>query len=148
MLVTTCRTLVHAQVETVWDVLLDRVENPQNYLHGVEGVQIIERSAAGIERELTWEGKTVRERIVPEKELSRITVEFREHPLYVGTIVTRLVPSSVQNPMAPLYLEAELRLERKSFHLEGMVGTEAEMIADLEKELEAIKQKAEERGQG
>ncbi len=143
MLVTTCRTLVHAQPETVWELLLDRVEKPQDYLHGVDGVQIIERSDAGIVRELKWEGKTIRERIVPEKDQNRITTELLEHPFYGGTMVTRLVPSSVQNPMAPLYLETEVKLERKSFHLEGIVRTEDEMVADLEKELQAVKQKAE-----
>lgn len=144
MLVNTYRTLVHAQSATVWKLLLDRVENPQKYLHGVEGARIVESSEAGIVRELRWEGKTVRERIVPEKDDYRITSELLEHPLYAGTTVTRVVPTSVQNPMAPLYLECEVRLERKSFHVEGFVKTEGEMVADIEKELEALKLKAEE----
>lgn len=144
MLTNTYRTLVHAQPETVWELLLDRVEKPQNYLHGVEGVQIVERSNGGIVRELKWEGKTVRERIVPDRDHYRVSSELLEHPLYTGTIVVRAVPTSTQNPMAPLYLESELRLERKSFHLEGMVRIEEEMIADIEKELQAVKRKAEE----
>lgn len=144
MLVNTYRTLVHAQPETVWKLLLDRVENPQNYMHGVEGVQIVERSAAGVVRELKWEGKTVRERVVPEKEHYRITHELLEHPLYVGTVVIRAVPTSVQNPMASLYLETAVRLERKSFHLEGLVKSEEELVADIEKELQTLKEKAEE----
>ena len=37
-----------------------------------------------------------------------------------------------------------MKLERRSFHLEGLVRTEAEMVADIEKELLAIKLKAEE----
>lgn len=144
MLVNTYRTLVHAQVETVWKFLLDRVENPQNYLHGVDGVQIVERSDAGIVRVISWEGKTIRERIVPDRDGCRITSELLEHPLYGGTVITRVVPTAVQNPMAPLYLETEVRLERKSFHVEGLVRTEEEMVADMEKELQAVKEKAEE----
>jgi hypothetical protein len=144
MLVNTYRTLVHAQIETVWELLLDRVENPQHYLHGVDGVQMIERSDAGIVREISWEGKTIRERIMPDKEQYRVTSELLEHPLYRGTIVTRVVPTAAQNPMAPLYLETEVRLERKSFHVEGLVKTEEEMVADIEKELRMVKEKAEE----
>lgn len=144
MLVNTYRTLVHAQPDTVWKVLLDRVENPQNYLHGVDGVRVVERSAGGIVRELKWEGKTVREKIVTDRGQYRIAAELLEHPLYAGTVVTRAVPTSVQNPMSPLYLETEVRLERKSFHVEGLVKTEEEMIADIEKELQAVKEKAEE----
>ncbi|HEY6872461.1 MAG TPA: AtaL-like protein [Geobacteraceae bacterium] len=144
MLVNTYRTLVHAQIETVWKLLLDRVENPQHYLHGVDGVQIIERSEAGIVREISWEGKTIRERIVPDRDHCRVTSELLEHPLYRGTTVTRAVSTAAQNPMAPLYLETGVRLERKSFHVEGLVKTEEEMVADIEKELRMVKEKAEE----
>jgi hypothetical protein len=143
MLVNSFRTLVHAQLDTVWKLLLDRIENPQNYLHGVEDVKIVERSAAGIIRELKWEGKAVREKIVPDDAAYSITQEILEHPLYSGSTVIRALPTSVQNPMAPVYIEANVRLERKSFHLEQMVKTEAEMVTDLEKELEALKAKAE-----
>lgn len=148
MLVNSFRTLVHAQLDTVWRLLLDRIENPQNYLHGVEGVRIVERSASGIIRELKWEGKAVREKIIPDDVARSITQEILEHPLYTGSIVIRALSTSVQNPMAPIHIEADVRLERKSFHLEQMVKTEAEMVADLEKELQAVKEKAEKLEQG
>ena len=57
MLIDTYNMLVHAQAETVWKLLLDRVDNPQNYLHGVNAVRIIERSPVGVIREMEWEGK-------------------------------------------------------------------------------------------
>lgn len=144
MLINTFHTLVHAQPDTVWKLLLDRVENPQKYLHGVEASQIVERSPAGIVREMRWEGKTIRERIIPEEKESRIIDELLEHPLYRGQVITRMVPASVQNPMAPVDLQIAVELERKSFHVEGMVPTEAELIADIEKELRLLKEKAEE----
>ncbi len=143
MLVNSFRTMVHAQLDTVWKLLLDRIENPQNYLHGVEDVMISERSPAGIIRELKWEGKAIREKIVPDDAAYSITHEILEHPLYTGSTVIRALPTSVQNPVAPIYLEADVRLERKSFHLDQMVKTEAEMVADLEQELQTVKVKAE-----
>ncbi len=144
MLVNSYRTLVHAQAATIWKILLDRMENPQNYLHGVDGVQILERSPAGIVRQISWEGKTITERVLPEEKELRITSELLEHPLYTGTIVIKAVPTSVQNPMSPHYLEVNVNLERKSFQVPGLVRTEDELVADIEKELEILKLKAEE----
>ncbi len=143
MLVNSFRTLVHAQFDTVWRLLLDRIETPQNYMHGVEDAKIVERSATGIIRELRWEGNTIREKIVADETAHTITQDILEHPLYSGSTVIHALPTSVQNPMAPLYLEVDVRLERKSFKVEQLVKTEAEMVADIEKELQAVKEKAE-----
>ena len=80
MLIDTYSMLVHAQAETVWKLLLDRVDNPQNYLHGVNGVRIIERSPVGVIREMDWEGKMIREKILPDQDNYRITTHLMEHP--------------------------------------------------------------------
>lgn len=143
MLTSTYKTLVHAQVETVWGLLLDSLENPQGYLPGVEEARVIEKFADGVIRETKRNGIAVRERITADRNKLELLSELLEHPLYTGTVVTRLVPASVQNPMAPLHLEYTLRLERKSFHLEGMVKAEEEMVAAIEKEMEVFKEKAE-----
>ena len=148
MLINTFHTLVHAQPATIWKMLMDRIENPQNYLHGVESAQIVERSDEGVVREMQWEGKRVRERILPEENENRVTHELLEHPIYEGRIITRLVPTSVQNPMAPVDLQIAVELERKSLKVEGLVQTEAELIADIEKELQLLKAKAEEMERG
>ena len=144
MFIHTYHVLVHAQPTTVWDVLLDEVENPQNYLHGVESVRITERSPEGVVREMQWDGRAVKERIVAEGTEQRIVHELLDHPLYAGRILTRLAPTSVQNPMAPVDLQVLTELERKSFHAEGVISTEAEMAADIERELRSVKEVAEE----
>lgn len=143
MLTSTYKTLVHAQVETVWGLLLDSLQNPQNYLSGVQEARVIEKFSDGVVRETKRNGITVRERITVNKSELALHSELLEHPLYTGTIVTRLAPTSVQNPMAPLHMEYTLRLERKSFHLEGLVKAEEEMVAAIEKEMAAFKEKAE-----
>ncbi|ABQ26391.1 AtaL-like protein [Geotalea uraniireducens] len=148
MLINTFQTLVHAQPATIWKILMDRVENPQNYLHGVESARIVERSAGGVVREMLWEGKRVRERILPEENENRVTHELLEHPIYEGRLITRLVPTSVQNPMAPVDLQIAVELERKSFKVEGLVSTEAELVADIENELQFLKARAEEMERG
>ena len=148
MLVTTLRTLVHAQADTVWGLLLDRMENPQHFLPTVVETRVLERFPDGMVRELRLPGGKVRERLTADKGEMTILSELLDHPLYAGTTVTRLVPTAVQNPMAPLHLEVDLRLERKSFHLEGMVKAEEEMLAAIGGEMELIKRKAEESEKG
>ncbi|RQW76695.1 MAG: DUF1857 family protein [Geobacter sp.] len=144
MLVNSYRRLVHAQAGTIWKVLLDSVENPQHYLHGVGAVQILERLPAEVVREMTWEGKTVRERITLDADHGEMKSELLEHPLYTGHTVTHLVPTAVQSPVAPVYVETLVNLERKSLHLAQLVRTEDELVADMEEELQAVKMKAEE----
>ncbi len=142
-MINTYHTLVHAQPVTVWKLLLDEVENPQKYLHGVESAQIVGRSAEGIVREMRWEGMTVRERIIPEEKENLITHEFLEHPVYQGRFFTRVVPASVQNPMAPVDLQIGVELERKSFQVSNLVQTDVEFDSDIENELQLLKEMAE-----
>jgi ribosome-associated toxin RatA of RatAB toxin-antitoxin module len=144
MLTTTYKTLVHAQPDTVWGLLVDSLDNPQRYLPGIEESKVIARSADEVVREMKTKGMTIRERVAIHKKEWELDSEFLEHPLYRGTTAIRLVPTSVQNPMAPLHLEVNLRLERRSFHLEGMVKAEEEMVAGIRQEMETLRAKAEE----
>jgi hypothetical protein len=143
MLTTTIRTIVHAQWETVWELLLDRIENPQRYQPLVLTSKVIEKSADWVIREIKVQNMVIRERISLDKEKT-IHSELLEHPQYEGTIVTRLVPTSTQNPMAPVYLETNFKLEHKSVPMGGAVITDKEMTSALNDEMELIKKKAEE----
>lgn len=52
----TFRTWVRAELEAVWAVVLDSVENPQRYMSDVEAVRVLERLQGGITKELTIRG--------------------------------------------------------------------------------------------
>jgi len=144
MFVTTIRTLVHAQWETVWELLRDRAENPQRYQSLILSSKVIDRSSYGIIREVKMQDMVIRERISLDDKEKTVHSELLEHPLYSGTIDTRLFPTATQNPMAPLYLEFGLKLELKTDHLEGTVKPEEVMVAALKEESELIRKKAEE----
>lgn len=144
MLITTIRTMVHAEEETIWELLLDRIENPQRYQPLVLISKVIEKSADRVIREMEVRNMVIRERISWANHEKTIQSELLEHPQYEGTIVTRLVPTSTQNPMAPVYLETDLKLEHKSAPLGGAVLTDKEMTTALNDEMELIKRKAEE----
>ncbi|GLI38814.1 hypothetical protein KI811_05850 [Geobacter hydrogenophilus] len=56
MRTTTFRTWVRAELDTVWAVVLDSVENPQRYMPEVEAVRVLERLEGGITKELKLRG--------------------------------------------------------------------------------------------
>lgn len=144
MLTTTIRTIVHAQWETIWDLLRDRIENPQHYQPHVVYSEVIERSAKWVVREMKLQDMVIRERITLNDGEKEIHSELLEHPQFEGTIVTRLVPSSTQNPMAPVYVETVFELEHKPVSMGGAAITDKEMTNAINDEMELIKKRAEE----
>ena len=64
MFISTFRIIMHAQLETVWNVLLDRIENPQTYQPLVQESRVTERSVDGLVREMRVQGKIIRERMI------------------------------------------------------------------------------------
>jgi hypothetical protein len=144
MVITTLRVLIHAQLETVWNVLLDSMENPQAYQPQVHESRIIEKSVDGLIREMKIDNTIVRERLIPDKKNNTLYNEVLEHPVYTGDITIRLAPTSVQNPMSPLTLEYHLKLEVKPDHQGGAVRPEDLLTGAFNDEMARIKQKAEE----
>lgn len=144
MVITTLRVLIHAQLETVWNVLLDSMENPMAYQPQIRESRIIEKSDNGLIREMKLQETVIRERIIPDRKNNTLYSEVLEHPVYTGDITIRLVPTSVQNPMSPLTLEYHLKLEIKPDHQGGAVKPEAQLTAAFDEEMARIRQKAEE----
>ncbi|WP_298437485.1 hypothetical protein [Geobacter sp.] len=144
MLKNTFRTLVQAQAETIWGLLAEGMEHPGKYRQGVEEAKIVERFDDGVLRELRYRGKLFRERLVADRKGHELRCELVEHPLFTGSMVAKLAQTSVQNPMAPVYLEYIIDFERRSFQLEGVLQAEEELAADIRGEMAFLKGKAEE----
>ena len=144
MLVRSLQVSVHCEHETLWRLLLDRLQHPGRYLPGVTEVSIREQTDEGLTREMKLHGETVREKIGINGHRYEIRHELQVHPQFSGVIVTRIVRTSRQNPVAPQILEYSLELQRKSFHVEGIVKGEEEILADLQMEMNRLKARAEE----
>lgn len=144
MLVRTLQVLVHAEHDTLWNLLLDKLLHPERYTPGLTETRILEKTDDVMVREMKLHGSLVKERITVKPYDSEIDHELLEHPQFTGKIVMRIVRSARQSPVAPLYLEYDLELQRKSFKVEGIVRGEDEIIADLETELNRLKSRAEE----
>jgi hypothetical protein len=144
MLAKTLQMVVHSEHDTLWNLLMDRVENPARYMPGVKDARIVERSDDTIVREMTLHGEHVKEKIELMPHESQLRHELIEHPQFVGTITTRVVRTARQSPVAPQYLEYVLELQTKSWHAEGVVKGEDEIIKDIQAEMKKLKSRAEE----
>lgn len=146
MYIQTYRKTVHSQMQTLRKLLLDSIDHPENYRRGIKKATVVEHLPDGVVREFKKDGTTIREGISVHERKNEflMTSELMEHPLYTGKIFTRIVPTSVQNPMSPLALEVSCELERKSFKVEGMLPGERELENEIEEEMDSLKKKAEE----
>ncbi|OUL37457.1 carboxymuconolactone decarboxylase, partial [Nostoc sp. T09] len=78
---------VNAPLETVWDVLMDKMQNPQPYIpHVVEELKILERYDNGILREIKTPGMHMKERVTVDKQAGKVTFTVVEHPLFTGEL--------------------------------------------------------------
>jgi hypothetical protein len=144
MLVRTLQVLVHAEHSTLWSVLMDRLENPAKYAPGVSDVIVVQRTDDIMVRELKLHGEPVREKITIAPYDSMLKHELLEHPHFSGIVVTRIVRSARQSPVAPQMLEYDLELQPRSWHTEGVVRGEDEILNDIQAEMNNLKSRAEE----
>lgn len=143
MLTDTYRVAIHAQADTIWQLLPRWLQMPEMYIHRVDSIKVVEKTENRVVREISWRGKLFRDKAYIDNDNKRINHELEEHPLYEGRYVMSIVPTSVQNPMAPVELQIYLELKRRSFKVERMVQTEAEFAADIAAHLELAKKTAE-----
>lgn len=85
------RSRVDASPETVWAVLLDKMEHPHRYIEDTLDAEILERRPDGLVRRMTLPGGVdFRERITADAAARTITFTLLDHPVYEGTVVNRL----------------------------------------------------------
>src|SRR3954447_11182307 len=92
-------TPIHACLDTVWNILLDKIEHPEKYIPGVSGTKILERYTDGFLREIDANGLVLRERVTIDREAGEITFDVVEHPLFSGRMINRVVPTARQSPV-------------------------------------------------
>jgi len=84
---------VEASPDTVWAVLLDKMEHPQRYIEDALDAEILHRGQDSVVRQLVLPGGvTFRERISSDPQDQSITFTLLDHPVYEGTVINRLRP--------------------------------------------------------
>ncbi|TGU70087.1 hypothetical protein E4633_20000 [Geomonas terrae] len=144
MLIRTLQVVVHCEHKTLWDMLVDRLHHPERYALGIADVRLSEEAPDTFISEMTVHGDPVRERVILRPYDGEMRHELLEHPQFTGFIVRKILKSARQSPVAPLYLEYDLDLLRKSLKVHGLVREEEEIITDLETEMQKIRSRAEE----
>lgn len=143
-IIKTLQVVVHAEHETLWNLLMDRLENPAKYIPGVTEARIVETEGDTSIREMKLHGDAVKERIEVRPYDSEIRHELIEHPQFSGKIITRIVRTARQSPVAPQYLEYDLELQTKSWKVEGAVRGEEEIVREIQGEMQKLCSRAEE----
>ncbi|MBU5638237.1 hypothetical protein KOM00_16030 [Geomonas sp. Red69] len=144
MLVRTLQVVVHCEHKTLWNMLMDRLQHPERYIQGVAEARVTEEEPGVFIAEMALRGERVKERVLARPYDGELRHELLEHPQFTGFIVRKIVKSARQSPVAPLYLEYDLDLLRKSLKVQGVVRGEEEILTDLETEMQKVKLRAEE----
>jgi hypothetical protein len=83
---------VDASLQTIWNVLLDRIENPGRYLAGLESCTFPEGNETYAIREVVIDGQPLRERITIDERQGEIRYQLMNHPLFDGDVYNALIP--------------------------------------------------------
>jgi uncharacterized protein (DUF302 family) len=132
---------VHAALDTVWKLLIEKVEQPQSYMPGVVQSRILQHYGNGVLREIKCEGMLIKEKVVIDKIHGEIHYFLLEHPLFTGRVVNRVVPSSVQSPVAPQVVTIEVDWVPKDDEAERLI--QFNIPDQIQTEVLTLKQRAE-----
>jgi uncharacterized protein (DUF302 family) len=132
---------VHAALDTIWKLLIEKVEQPQGYMPGAGQTRILQHYGNGVLREIKGEGMPVREKVVIDKGHGEIHYFLLEHPQFTGRGVNRVVPASAESPAAPMMVTIEIDWSPKDEEAEQLY---LNVIAQqIKEEVLRIKERAE-----
>ncbi|MCL1470592.1 nuclear transport factor 2 family protein [Argonema antarcticum] len=97
MLYATWSAPVNASLETIWNHLLDKMENPHKYIpYEVEFYKVWEKYPdGGILREIKTSEMHMKERTYVNKEEGSVTFHLVDHPIFTGTIANKVTSPEV-----------------------------------------------------
>ena len=85
---------VKASKETVWELLMDKIQNPDRYLPFVEESTIIECADRWVLRRMKTQEYEVTERISVHEDKLEIIFELMDHPKYTGKVINKVASAS------------------------------------------------------
>ena len=132
---------VNAAFETIWELMLDRIEHPP--IPGIKEVQIIERRDDFLVREVRARWLFIRESVSIDRAQREIRFKMEEHPLFFGSATMRAIPLSRQSPVSPVQLSMVVDWVPKDDEAEQKIL--ATMPSEIQQEVLSIKEEAEAR---
>lgn len=134
-------SLIAAPFDTIWQVLMDEVESPQDYNPGILGSEIIERFHDGVLRLVKVPDADVREKVVFDYSKRQIQSNLVGHPSLVGVLTQNVFPHE-DDGKAPSYrIDCVLEWESIDESIDKMVRRNMETFFMIG--LDNVKKKAE-----
>lgn len=93
-------TAVDADLQTIWSVLLDRIEHPDRYLAEVESFRFVESTEDYAIRETVIRGTAIQEKITIDERQGEVRYQLLNDPLFTGDVYNALIPPAENDPQA------------------------------------------------
>ena len=135
---------VDADLQTIWRVLLDRIEHPDRYLGGVDSFSFPESTEDYAVREVVLSGVALRERITIDERQGEIRYELLDHPLFNGHVINALVPPANDDPKAKPVVQFRMDWQPRTLEARALeLETEAELAESMQHAVRYVKTMAE-----
>ncbi|MBH8563071.1 DUF1857 family protein [Nostoc sp. CENA67] len=95
---------INASLSTVWNVLLDTIENPGRYNPEAYNCKILERYHNGILRQIKVLNMTVEEKITWNEKTGKIRHTLVNNPFFIGQGTNKVIRPTSNNPHEPLVI--------------------------------------------
>jgi hypothetical protein len=125
-------TPIDASLQTIWNVLLDRIEYPDRYLAGVESFSFPESTEDYAIREVFIQGILLKEKITIDERQGEIRYQLLEHPLFQGDVYNALIPPDSHDTRAKPVVQFRMNWQPLNNEAESI---EAECREALEESL-------------
>ena len=94
----TCSVPIQADIQVIWRILLDKIENPQRYLQFVEETNFLEDNEDYVIREMKTPDMTLTEKITVNESMGEVCFELIDHPLFEGKVINSIIPPAPDAP--------------------------------------------------
>jgi len=102
---------VNASLQTLWNLLLDKIENPGRYIAGVEESKILSRDENGVLREMRTCERIIKEKITVDEQAREVRFTLVDHPLFSGQVINKIIPPLNNHSTNPPTLNFTLNWE-------------------------------------
>lgn len=131
---------IQSPYETLWQALMDEVDNPHHYSDTIQKVEITERFHNGVLRVLSVPDADVRERVIYDYSKGTVVSNLVGHPSLVGTITIKVVDATPESK-PPLTLECQVEWESIDQGVGSMIRRNIESF--FNERLDYVKKEAE-----
>jgi hypothetical protein len=135
---------IDASLQTIWRVLLDRIEQPDKYMGNVDSFSFPENTDEYAVREVVINGMSLLERITIDEREGQIRYELLNHPLFEGDVYNELIPPAGDDPKATPIVRFRMDWRPKGLEAQALeLDTKADLEESMRQAIRHVKTLAE-----